>query len=330
MKRREFIALLGGAMAGPALPFSARAQQPIRPLIAVLSPLSPAAAARNVAALRAGLRDLGYAEGRNMSMEFRHAAGAVARLPALAAELIALNPDAIIAGSVQGILAAHGVTKTVPIVMSAVSIDPTTIGLARSIAKPGGNVTGFWLESEDSLIAKRLELLKDAVVGVSRVGLMINPVDATDSHGLLQLPASARALNLDVRILEVRSADQLEAAITGAAQDGLQGLCVSQAPLFNENRERIAELATRARLPTVHGFREFAVAGGLLSYAASLPDIYRRSAAVVDKIAKGTKPGDIPIERPGRFELVVNLKTAKALDIKIPERFLLIADEIIE
>jgi len=328
MRRRKFIGVLGGAAL--TWPLAARAQQPGRPLVAMLSPLSAAAAARNMNALRAGLRDHGYADGRNLSMEFRHAAGAIGRLPALAAELVALNPDAIVVGSLPAVMAMRDATRTIPMVMSAISVDPTALGLASSLAKPGGNVTGFWLEGEDSLMAKRLELLKDAVPGISRVGIVVNPADATDRTGLQQLPITARALKFDTRVMEIRSPDQFEQVFAAAARDGVEALCISQAPLFNENREQVTSLVTRLRFPAVYGFREFAVAGGLLSYAANLTDIYRRAAGVVEKILTGVKPGDIPIERPTRFELVVNLKTAKALGLTVPERFLLIADEIIE
>ena len=308
----------------------AHAQTRDRPLVAVLSPLSAAAATRNMSALRAGLRDLGYFEGRNLSIEVRHAAGVLARLPALADEVVALKPNVIVAGAQPTMAALQRATRTIPVVMSAISLDPTTVGLAQSMAKPGGNFTGFWLETETALMAKRLELLKDAVPSVQRVGVIVNPADATDHAGLEQLPISARSLNLDVRILEIRSADQLEPMITRAVSDGLQALCVSQSPLFNENRARVTELATGLGVPSVYGFREFAMAGGFLSYAANLSEIYRRAAGVIDRILKGTKPGDIPIERPIRFELVVNMKTAKRLGITVPERFLLIADEVIE
>jgi putative ABC transport system substrate-binding protein len=327
MRRREFIAGICGAA---AVPFAARAQQPNRPLVAVLSPVSATVFARNINALRAGFRDLDYVEGRNLSIGIRYAAGSVAQLPSLAAELVGLKPDAIVVGSVPAITATHSVTRTIPVVMSATTVDPTTMGLAASLAKPGGNVTGFWMEGEAALIAKRLELLKDMVPAIARVGLVINPIDPTDKAAIEQLPTITRALNLDVRVLEIDSPGQFEPVLITAARDGLSALCISHAPLFNENREQITALVTRLRLPAVYGFREFATAGGLLSYASNLPDIWRRSAGVVDKILKGAKPGDLPIERPGRFELLVNLKTAKSLGLVVPDRFLLIADEVIE
>jgi putative tryptophan/tyrosine transport system substrate-binding protein len=309
MRRREFITLLGGAAVWP---IAVRAQQSaIRPLVAVLSPLSAVAAARNISALRTGLRDLGYVDGRNVMIQNQHADGVLARLPALATELAALNPDVIVAGSLPAVLALRNLARTIPVVMTAIPQDPTRFELARSLARPGGNFTGFWLEGDDALMAKRLELLKDAVPGTSRVGVLFNPDDPTDSAGLSSLPATARVLDLEIRPLEVRSADQFEPVLATAVREGLQALCVSQSPVFNEARAVLAPLIVSLRLPSVFGFREFAIAGGLMSYSANLPDIYRRAAGTVDKILKGTKPGDIPIERPTRFELVINLKTAR-------------------
>jgi putative ABC transport system substrate-binding protein len=327
MKRREFIGLLGSAVAWP---LSARAQQTQgRPLIGVLSPLPAAMAARNMEALRQGLRDLGYVEGRNVGFEFRYADGDLSHLPALAAELAALQPAVIIAGSAPGAVAARDATRAIPIVMASVQ-DPMALGLAVSMARPGGNVTGFWSEGDESLIGKRLELLKDAVPGVSRLGVFVDPSDASDVSTLKALPAAAQALDLDLRIIEVRSAAEFEAAFTTAAREGAQALYVSQNPFFFARRAQIATMALRARLPTVDGYREFAVAGGLISYATSLPAFYRGFGAFVDKILKGANAGDLPIERATKFELVVNLKTAKALGLTIPESFLLRADEVIE
>jgi putative tryptophan/tyrosine transport system substrate-binding protein len=328
MRRRAFITLLGGAAA--AWPLAARAQQAQgRPLIGVLSPISAALAARNMDALRQGLRELGYVEGRNIAFEFRYADGDLRRLPALAAELVALQPALIIAGSAPGAVAARGATRTIPIVMASVQ-DPMALGLATSMARPGGNVTGFWSEGDDSLIGKRLELLKDAVPAASRIGVFVDPGDASDVSTLKALPAAAGALGLDLRVVEVRSAADFEVAFATAAREGAQALYVSQNPFFFARRDEIAAMALRARLPAVDGYREFAVAGGLISYATSLPDFYRRFGAFVDKILKGANAGDLPIERATKFELVVNLRTAKALGVTIPESFLLRADEVIE
>jgi len=328
MKRRQFISLLGGAAA--AWPLAARAQQPTgQPLVGLLSPLSAAAWVHILAAFRRGMRDLGYVEGANVAFAIRYADGQVARLPALANELVALKPAVIAVGSPAAVLETHKATRTIPIV-GVTSDDPTAVGLAASLARPGGNVTGFWAEGDEALIGKQLDLLKHAVPGISRVGIMINPDDAADARSLKALPAAARALGLAVRVLDVRTAAEFEAAFAAAVREGLQGLHVSQSPLFYANRTQVTAIAARAGLPAVYGFREFAAAGGLISYAASPPDIWRRNAGLVDKILKGASPGDLPIERPTQFDLVVNLKTAKSMGLTIPEPFLLLADELIE
>jgi ABC-type uncharacterized transport system substrate-binding protein len=322
VKRREFISLLGGAAA--AWPLAARAQQSTgQPLVGLLSPLSAAAWVHILGAFRRGMRDLGYVEGANVAFSFRFADGQVAKLPALANELVALKPAVIAVGSPAAVLETHKATRTIPIVM-ATSQDPTAVGLAASLARPGGNVTGFWTEGDEALIGKQLDLLKHAVPGIARVGVMVNPDDAGDAKSLKALPAAARALGLAVRVLDVRAAAEFESALAAAVREGLQG------SLFYANRTQVTAIAARAGLPAVYGFREFAMAGGLISYAASLPDIWRRIAGLVDKILKGANPGDLPIERPTQFELVVNLKTAKSMGLIIPEPFLLLADEVIE
>ena len=328
MKRRQFISLLGGAAA--AWPLAARAQQPTgQPLVGLLSPLSAAAWVHILAAFRRGMRDLGYVEGANVAFAIRYADGQVARLPALANELVALKPAVIAVGSPAAVLETHKATRTIPIV-GVTSDDPTAVGLAASLARPGGNVTGFWAEGDEALIGKQLDLLKHAVPGISRVGIMINPDDAADARSLKALPAAARALGLAVRVLDVRAAAEFEPAFAAAVRGELQGLHVSQSPLFYANRTQVTAIAARAGLPAVYGFREFAAAGGLISYAANLPDIWRRIAGLVDKILTGASPGDLPIERPTQFDLVVNLKTAKSMGLTIPEPFLLLADEVIE
>jgi putative tryptophan/tyrosine transport system substrate-binding protein len=327
-RRRDFVVLLSSAAA--AWPLAAHAQQPTdQPLVGFLNPQSAAAAEHIVGAFRRGMRDLGYVEGANVAFAFRFADGQVARLPALVNELVALKPAVIAAGSPAAVLETHKATRTIPIVI-ATSQDPMALGIAASMARPGGNVTGFWF-GDETLIGKRLELLKHAVPGISRVGVMVNPDDAaTDAGSLKALPAVARALGLAVRVLDVRVVAELEPAFAAAGREGLQGLHVSQGPLFNANRAQVTAMAARTGLPSVYGFREFATAGGLISYSASLPDIWRRNARVVDKILKGANPGDLPIERPTKFDLVVNLKTAKSMGLTIPEQFLLLADEVIE
>ena len=327
--RREFMTLLGGAAA--AYPLAARAQQsPGRPLVGVLSPLSPAAAARNIDALRAGLRDLGYVEDRNVTLALRFAEGIPARLPELAAELVALKPDVILAGSIGGILAARNATRTIPLIMMVVSEDPVALGLVSSITRPGGNITGIWMFGDDSLVGKRLEFLKHVVPGLVRIGVIVNPGDPSDAIVLKRVPAAARAIGLDFTVFEVRTPAELETVFAAAARAGVQALFVSQSPLFTSRPAEIAAMVARVRLPAVYGFREFAEAGGLISYGASLQDVYRQSARLMDKIFKGANPADLPVEVPVRFELLVNLKAAKAIGLTISDSFVTLADEVIE
>jgi putative ABC transport system substrate-binding protein len=325
MKRREFLGALGATVTWPVV---ARAQQvSSHPLIGVLSPLSSASAA-HLEAFRAGLRELGYVEGRNITVELRFAEGVIERLPELAAELVALNPAVIVAGSPPAALAARNVTRTIPIVINS-SENPVVLGLAASLARPGGNITGFWWDDE-GLTGKRFDLLKEAVPGTTRVGIILNPNDASDNNILASLPVLTRALDLTVRVLEVRTQTDFEPAFMTATREDLQALQISLAPMFFSHRAMLATLAANARLPAVYGMREFAISGGLMSYGASLPDIYRRLAGFADQILKGTGPADLPIQRPTKFELIINLKTAKALGLMISESLLLRADEVIE
>jgi putative ABC transport system substrate-binding protein len=328
MKRREFITLLGGAAA--TWPIGAAAQQPAtHPLIGVLSPLSSAAAARSIGALRAGLRDLGYIDGRNVTLVVRYGEGVPERMGSLAAELVALKPDVLFVGSKSGVLAVHNATRTIPIV-TIVPEDPVTIGIAASIARPGGNVTGTWLLGDDALVGKRLEFLRLAVPSISRVGFLFNPDDPTDAVLVPRLPAAAAGLGLMIQPFELRDIALIDAIATQIASSGVQALFVSQGPTLNSRRVDIAAMVARLRLPAVYGFREFAESGGLMSYGPNLPDIYRQSARLLDRILKGANPADLPIELPTRFELIVNLKTAKALGLTIAESFMLLADDVIE
>jgi len=325
--RRKFLATLVGGAA--MWPLAAQAQQsPVLPLIGILSALSSATAARNIDAFRAGLRDLGYVEGRNIKVELRFADGVNERLPDLAAELVALKPAVIIAGGPQAALAVHDVTHTIPIVTNS-SENPVVLGLAASLARPGGNVTGFWFDDE-GLTGKRFEVLKEAVPGTTRVGIVLNPNDASDNNVLKSLPAVTRALGLTVRVLEVRTQSEFESAFMTATREDLQGLQISLAPIFFSHRAMLTTMAANTRLLAVYGMREFAMVGGLMSYGASFADIYRRLAGFADQIIKGTGPADLPIQRPVKFELVINLKTAKALGLTISESLLLRADEVIE
>jgi putative ABC transport system substrate-binding protein len=327
MRRREFITFLAAGTA--AWPVVARAQQAAdRPIVCVLSPTSSAAAARNADALRAGLRDLGYSEGRNIRLELRYADGAIERLSDLAAELVALKPAVILSGSPAAALAVRAVTPSIPIVMNS-SSDPVALGLASSISRPGGNVTGIWW-GDETLVGKRLQLLKEVVPGAMRVGFMVHPDDPTSADEVKQVPIVSSALGLALRVLEVHGPADFDAAFATATRENLQGLYVNSSPLFVSYRTELAARAARSGLPAIYSFREFTIGGGLMSYGASLSDIYRREAGFVDKILKGANPAELPIERPVVFELLINLGTAKALGLNIPPSLLARADEVVE
>jgi len=328
MRRREFLSVFGGAAA--AWPLAARAQQAATPSIGVLSPASVATSARNIAALRQGLRNLGYVEGRNIAIEYRFAEGISERLSRFATELVALKPVVIVVGSTSGIVSASKITQTVPLIMIGASEDPVLLGLVASFARPGGNVTGFMLTLDQQILGKRLQLLRDAIPGISRVGVMGNPDAPGDAAELRMVPSVAGQFGLQYRLLEVRTVDQLEAAFATATREDLQALYVTWSPVFNVHRARVIAMVASLRLPAIYGFRDFVQSGGLMSYGPDLPDLYQRSATYVDKILKGEKVGELPLQLSERYELVINLKTAKALGLSISEGFLLLADEVIE
>ena len=297
MERRQFIKLVGGAAAG--WPLSSHAQPVLgRPVIGILAPQPAAAWAPNLKALRIGLRELGYIEGRNIWLEFRYADGELARLPALAAELVARKPDVIVAASAPSALAVHGATRTIPVVM-ATTADPVVLGVVQSIARPGGNVTGVWTAGgQDALIGKRIDLLKEVVPALSRMGVLVSSGDASDEIVLRLLPAAARALSVTTKVFDVRTTAELDAAFAQAARDSLQGLFINQTPFLFSRRAEVAALAARVRLPAIYGYREHAEAGGLMSYGSSLPGAYHQAARLVDKILKGAKPASCRSSRP--------------------------------
>jgi putative tryptophan/tyrosine transport system substrate-binding protein len=326
MTRRQFITLVGGAAAWP---LAARAQQqPVRPLIGVLSPLSAASASRNIAGFRSGLRDLGYLEGRNATLEIRYGDGAPERMGPLAQELVAIKPDVLIAGAKSGALAVHAATRTIPIVVITPE-DPVALGFAQSITRPGSNITGTWFDYA-ALVGKRLEFLKLAVPGLARVGFIVNPDDPTDAVTIPRLPAATRALGVTVEQFEVRDVTKFDAVAAAIGRAGVEALLVGDGPTLNFARAEITAMVARLRLPAMYGLREFADAGGLMSYGYNLPDAYRQTARLVVKILKGDRPGDLPFELPARYELIVNLKAAKAIGLTIPDSFVLLADEVIE
>ena len=327
LRRRDLITLIGGAAA--TWPLAARAQQqPVRPLIGVLSPLSAASAARNIAGLRSGLRDLGYLEGRNVTLALRYGDGAPERMVPLGRDLIGLKPDVLVAGSMSGALASQAATQTIPTVIITPD-DPVASGFARSIARPSGNITGMWFDY-DALRDKRLEFLKLAVPGLARVGVIVNPDDPTDAVSIRRLMAATRALGMTLEQFEVRDVAKLDVMAATIGRADVEALLIGDGPTILSARTDIIAMVARLRLPAMYGFREFADAGGLMSYGYNLPDAYRQMARLVVKILKGDRPGDLPFELPARYELIVNLKTAKAIGLMIPDSFVLLADEVIE
>jgi len=317
------------ALAFFAAPFAAAAQQPAKtPRIGMLRPGSPSDRVEQIEAFRRGLRDLGYVEGQNIAIEFRFAEGREARLPDLAAELVRLKVDVIVANGTVAIRTAKQATATIPIVMATVG-DPVRTGLVASLARPGGNITGSTLLGPE-LGAKRLQLLKEAVPKLSRVALFWNPGNPSNQLQFKDIQLGAKALGVALQSVEIRSPDGFEGAFTAISRERPNALIMTADPLHQLHAGRIIEFAARSRLPAMYQVRENVEAGGLMSYGVNVPDLYRRAATFVDKILKGAKPADLPVEQPTRFELVINLKTAKALGLMIPQSVLLRADEVIQ
>jgi putative tryptophan/tyrosine transport system substrate-binding protein len=302
------------------------------PRIGYLSPTDPASESTRSGAIRLALRELGYVEGQNIAIEYRYADGKLDRLAGLAAELVRLKVDIIVvAGGDPLISAAKNATKTIPIVMVGSGADPVEAGLIESLAHPGGNITGITnLNSE--LGGKRLELLKEAVPKVSRIAVLYDPADPRAAREVVEvLPIAVRALGLTVQPSEVETAEGLERVFAALKKERPDGLYVHPSgPRMFANGKRIADFALRSRLPSMYVNRELVDAGGLISYGADLIDSYRRAATYVDKILKGAKPADLPIEQPTKFELVINLKTAKQIGLTIPPNVLARADRVIK
>jgi ABC-type uncharacterized transport system substrate-binding protein len=276
------------------------------------------------------LRELGYIDGKNIAIEYRHAEGKLDRLPELAAELVRLKVDIIVAAGGPNIVRpAKNATKTIPIVMVDAGRDPVDAGLIESLARPGGNVTGITLLVGE-LAGKRLELFKEAVPKVARVAVLYNPATPLNVHEVKEvLPVAAGAIGLTIQPWEVRSADDLDKVFAAISRWRPDGLFVPGSPLLGVNRPRIVGFALKSRLPSMYQSRNFVDAGGLMSYGADLADSYRRVATYVDRILKGAKPADLPVEQPTKFELVINLKTAKQIRITIPQKVLARADKVI-
>jgi putative ABC transport system substrate-binding protein len=298
------------------------------PRIGLLSPFSPAATALWHQAFREGLRDLGWVEGRNISIEYRYAEGRADRLPDLAADLVSLKVDIVVAATATDALAAKDATRTIPIVVAS-SGDPVGTGLVESLARPGGNVTGL-SQIAPEMAGKRLGLLKEIVPKLTRVAVLWNPEGrvSTLSWNEIQLPAWG--LGVQLHSLEVRSPSDFDKAFEEATRARAGAVAIMPNPVFAGNLKRIADLAARSRLPSIFHLREFVDSGGLVAYGPDRSDMFRRAATYVDKVLKGAKPGDLPVEQPTKFELVVNLRTAKALGLTIPQSVLLRADEVLQ
>jgi putative tryptophan/tyrosine transport system substrate-binding protein len=328
VQRRRFLIATGALL---ATPLAAEAQQAAKVArIGYLSLTNPAVNPQLQEAFLQGLRDLGYVEGRNLVIEYRDAEGKSDRFPALAAELIALKVDVLVAANSVAALPAKQATRTIPIVFTVVP-DAVGSGLVTSLARPGGNVTG--LSNLTPLVGKRLELLKQAVPWLSRVGVLWQPGaygERTEQEMLKEAEVAARALGMRLQIVEARDPTDFDSAFSDMASARAGALTVLTSGMFFTERRRIVTLAAKNRLPAVYPWREAIDAGGLMSYGANIAALYRRAATYVDKILKGAKPADLPVEQPTKFELVINLKTAKALGLTIPQSVLGRADEVIQ
>jgi ABC-type uncharacterized transport system substrate-binding protein len=327
-RRTLLVALAGGVL---AVSRAAEAQEAAK--IARIGYLASnlAASPHLHEAFRQGLRDLGYVEGRNVVIEYRDAEGKFERLSALAGEMVALKVEVIVAADTPAALAAKQATRTLPVVFIGAG-DPVTIGLVTSLARPGGNVTGLSLLAPE-LVGKRLELLKQAVPGISRVAALWQPGfvgERTEKDTRKEVEVAARALGVRLQLVEARGPEDFDRAFSDMTRARAGALTVLGSAMFANERRRLVDLAAKNRLPGVYGFREYVDAGGLMAYGPSVADLFRRAAAVVDKILKGVKPGDLPIEQPTKFELVINLKTAKALGLTIPQSLLSRANQVIE
>jgi putative ABC transport system substrate-binding protein len=325
MRRREFIMLLGGAAV--AWPLAARAQQGT-PVIGFLRSTSANASATLVAAFRRGLTEAGYIEGQNIAVEYRWAENRDERLPGLAADLVRRQCAVIVGGGNGAALALKAATATIPIVFST-GDDPITLGLVTSLNRPGGNVTGIFFYS-GALESKQLELLREAVPKATVIGVLVNPTSPASVVQAREAQAAARALGQQIHIVNASSERDIDAAFATLVQHQVGGILVAGNALFTGQRNRLVALAAHHALPAIYYLREFVAAGGLMSYGASITDAYRQVGNYAGRILKGTKPADLPVQAPTKFELVVNVKTAKALGLTIPESFLLRADEVIE
>ena len=328
MNRRAFLRALSAGLL--TAPLTAAAQQAGRvPRIGFLGLTSPSDRPPLLDAFRQRLRELGWVEGQNIVIDYRYAEGRVDRLPDLAAELVRLKVDLIVSEGTQGPAAAKNATETIPIVMINPR-DPVGTGLITSLARPGGNVTGMSGGAGLEIFAKQLALLKETVPEIRRVAVLSNPANAYHQLAIRAVNVAARSLGVQLQLLEARGPNEFDGAFAAMTKERVGALLVLSDVIFNDHRARLVDLAAMDRLPTAYGIRESVEAGGLVSYGPSFLDFYRRSTAYVDKILKGDKPADLPVEQPTKFELVINLRTAQTLGIEIPPTLLSRADEVIE
>ncbi len=325
MRRRDFVKVFGGAAA--TWPFAARAQSHFVPVVGVLSPEGPATG--NIDGLYKGLAELGYVEGQNIRFEYRWAEGNFARLPELANELVKLNVDLLVAFVTPASLAAQRATSTIPIVMVGTA-DPVGLKLIASLARPGGNITGTSSIAVDT-VGKQFELMKEIVGDASRMSVIWNPGNpAFQAQQVSQAKAASKALGMELQFHEASNPNDFGGAFAAVARDGNRGLVILIDPLYMIHHRKLAELCVQSRLVHTMGFRPFAEAGGLMSFAPNYGDQYHRAAAYVDRILKGTKPADLPVEQASKIELVINQRTANQLGIGIPMQLIVRADQVID